>query len=50
VRSIRVERENGVGSLGIGYVLRSDIRVARNRRADTIASVLRTDLETDLTH
>src|ERR1700730_5847973 len=50
VRSIRVERENGVGSAGIGYVRHSEIRVARNRRADTVASLLRPDLEADLTH
>src|ERR1700674_6004327 len=50
VRSIRVERENGVGSLGISNVPRSKIRVARNRRADTVASLLGPDLETDLTH
>src|ERR1700693_3303799 len=50
VRSIRVERENGVGSAGIGYVPHSEIRVARNRRTDTVASLLRPDLEADLTH
>src|SRR6266436_8478360 len=50
VRSIRVERENGVGSAGIGDVPHSDIGVARNRRADTVALLLRPDLETDLTH
>src|ERR1700730_2936008 len=49
-RSIRVERENGVGSAGIGYVPHSEIRVARNRRADTVASLLRPDLEADLAH
>src|SRR5439155_26354228 len=50
VRSIRVERENGVGSAGIGDVPHFNIRVARNRRAGTVAPLLRPDLETDLPH
>src|SRR5260370_24758215 len=50
VRSIRVERENGVVSAGIGDVPHFKIRVARNRRAGTVAALLRPDLETDLTH
>src|SRR5438105_10785875 len=50
VRSIRVERENGVGSAGIGDVPHFNIRVARNRRAGTVAPLLRPDLETDLAH
>src|SRR6266851_4056253 len=50
VRNIRVERENGVGSADIGYLQCSGIRVARNRRADTAALLLRPDFETDLAH
>src|SRR6266478_3505688 len=50
VRSIRVERENGVGSTGIGDIPHFKIRVARNRRAGTVALLLRPDLETDLAH
>src|SRR5438132_1072828 len=50
VRSIRVERENGVGSADIGYVPRCNIRVGRNRRVATVAPLLRPDLETDLAH
>src|SRR5260370_6529720 len=50
VRSIRVERENGVGSADIGNFPRFKIRVARNRRVDTIGPLLRPDLETDLAH
>src|SRR5439155_8682837 len=50
VRSIRVERENRVGSSGIGNVPRSNIRAARKRRVGTVAPLLRPDLETDLAH